>query len=332
VLEKRNLYRDLAALALVGVVIFLALALATYDPADPVRTPIAPLDRIFQPDPLVHPSRADVQNICGTWGALAASALFTWLGLGAYYFVLSLAILDYQLLRRREIDMPALRVVGWVASLWGVCTIAALAFSWLTPGPVIGAGGYLGALGHSLVLMHFAWTGGLILASSVTLGGLLLATDYALIQAVVFVFSLLAWRRAGDKSADGRASGKRSRSDLDDMPFGETSGVPIKIRGKPAEPAAAKVEKASDEVGDEDGDLASGFPNSADASRQPATATTVRQTGESPIKIRPSQEGSGRSRAGRADAEDERGQPHRRRRRIRVADARSAAAERRRKL
>ena len=216
-LEKRNLYRDLAALALVGVIVFLSLALATYNPADPVRTPVAPLDRVFQADPLVHPPRADVQNICGAWGALAASALFTWLGLGAYYFVLSLAILDYQLLRRREIDMPALRATGWVASLWGVCTIAALAFSWLSPGPVIGAGGYLGALGQSLVM----------------LGGLLLATDYALIQAVVFVFSLLTWRRVGDRSADGKAGGKRSRSDLDDVPFGETSGVPIKIRVKP---------------------------------------------------------------------------------------------------
>ena len=60
------------------------------------------------------------------WGALAADALFTWLGVGAYYFVLSLGVLDFQLLRRREIDLPALRMLGWLASLAGVTTIAAI--------------------------------------------------------------------------------------------------------------------------------------------------------------------------------------------------------------
>ncbi|HEX5106197.1 MAG TPA: DNA translocase FtsK 4TM domain-containing protein, partial [Pirellulaceae bacterium] len=64
-LDKRHLYRDLAALALVGVVIFLALALATYDPADPVGVAVAPFDRLFQPDPLVYPPREEVRNICG---------------------------------------------------------------------------------------------------------------------------------------------------------------------------------------------------------------------------------------------------------------------------
>ena len=75
--------------------------------------------------------------------------LLTWFGVGAYYLVFSLAVLDFQLLRRREIDSPALRMIGWIASLGGITTIAAIAFPSLSPGPVIGAGGYLGALGKS---------------------------------------------------------------------------------------------------------------------------------------------------------------------------------------
>ena len=39
----------------------------------------------------------------------------------------SLAVLDWQLLRRNEIDMPAMRALGWIASLLGVTTIAAIA-------------------------------------------------------------------------------------------------------------------------------------------------------------------------------------------------------------
>ena len=143
-LEKRNLRLDLAALAPCALAVFLALALASYDPADPVGSSVPPLSLLHQPDQLVHPPHARVQNFCGAWGAWAASALLTWLGIGAYYLVLGLAIIDFQLLRRREIDAPVLRAIGWIASLWGVTTIAALAFPWVAPGPVIGPGGYLG--------------------------------------------------------------------------------------------------------------------------------------------------------------------------------------------
>ena len=60
----------------------------------------------------------------------------------------------------------------------------------LSPGPVIGPGGYLGALGKAVALMHFATIGGMILAGSVTIGGLLLCTDYAFIDASLFLYGL----------------------------------------------------------------------------------------------------------------------------------------------
>jgi DNA segregation ATPase FtsK/SpoIIIE, S-DNA-T family len=200
-LDHRNVRRDLAALGLGALVVFLAAALVSYDPADPLPRPLAPLSFVYQPDPLVHPPHAAATNWCGTWGALAADGLFTLLGLGAYYFVFSLAVLDWQLLRRNEIDMPAMRALGWIASLIGATTIAAIALPNFSPGPVIGSGGYLGALGRGVAQMHFAAAGSLIIASSVTLGGLLLATDYALIRGAIFVVQL--------KSAARRRSWKR---------------------------------------------------------------------------------------------------------------------------
>jgi S-DNA-T family DNA segregation ATPase FtsK/SpoIIIE len=241
-LKQRNLHRDLAALALLALVVFLAVALASYDPADRVPTPLAPLSLLYRPDPLVHPPNAQVRNVCGVWGALAADALLTWLGVGAYYLVVSLAALDLQLLRRQEIDMPALRTLGWIASIAGGTTIAAMAFPWLSPGPVIGPGGYLGALGKAVVEMHFATIGGLILCGSVALGGLLLATDYALIRAAIYCVQLVRRRNAGGAAkavAGGKSASWKKATDLDQCLTGDGAGLKVKLHGKVQTVAAA---------------------------------------------------------------------------------------------
>src|SRR5262245_5640671 len=143
-LEQRRFYRDLFAVALLALAAFLALSLVSYDTADAVATPVAPLHLAHAPDSLVEPPNERLHNLCGFCGALAADALLTWFGVGAYYLVVSLGILDFQLLRRREIDSPALRMLGWVASLAGVTSFVAIALPSLSSGPVIGPGGYLG--------------------------------------------------------------------------------------------------------------------------------------------------------------------------------------------
>ena len=94
-------------------------------------------------------------------------------------------MLTVLLLVRREIDQPMLRTVGWVVSLVGLTTLAALAVPNWTPGPVVGAGGYVGAMGRGLLEMHFAKTGAFIFALSVLAAGLLLSTDYFLFRAAV---------------------------------------------------------------------------------------------------------------------------------------------------
>lgn len=193
--ENRNLKHDLFALSLLGLVIFLTLALLTYDRADAVGELSGPLKSLYRADTLVYPQNSEITNACGRWGALTADMLLTGLGVGAYYLLLSLGTLTYLLLRRREIDSPILRAVGWIVSLVGVTAVASIGSFFLThilPSPVVGAGGYLGALSGGLLQMHFAVVGSSILSLGMLLGGLLLCTDYALLDIAQKSFTMSA--------------------------------------------------------------------------------------------------------------------------------------------
>src|SRR5688572_22107864 len=169
-LEDRSLKLDLCALALLALVAFLGVSLWTYDATDP-------------PSTLVWPASETIHNACGRAGAMTAHHLFESLGIGAYYLVGSLAVLTFLLLVRREIDQPLLRTVGWAVSVVGLTTLAALAIPNWTPGPIVGAGGYIGAMGRGFLESHFAQAGAFIFAISVLMAGLLLSTDYFMFRA-----------------------------------------------------------------------------------------------------------------------------------------------------
>jgi DNA segregation ATPase FtsK/SpoIIIE, S-DNA-T family len=168
--ENRNRTLDLVALALAAGVMFLGVSLWTYDRFDP-------------PSTLVFPANNLIHNACGWAGAYVAHLMFASLGLGAYYVLVSLAVLTALLLAHREIDQPMLRGGGWLVSLVGLVTLVSLVAPNWTPGPVVGSGGYLGALGRGLLEMHFAHAGAFIFTLSVLAAGLLLATDYHLLRA-----------------------------------------------------------------------------------------------------------------------------------------------------
>ncbi|MCH8840628.1 MAG: DNA translocase FtsK 4TM domain-containing protein, partial [Planctomycetes bacterium] len=204
--ENRSLKFDLLALTLLGATALLAVSLATYDAADP-------------PSTLVYPPHTDYQNACGPIGAYVAHFLLESVGLGAYYLVVSLGMLSIVLLWRRGIDQPVLRAVGWAASLVALATLATMALPKITPGPEIGAGGYLGAMGHALLEANFASTGAYILALTVLLAGMLLCTDYLLLKfaAATTIFSgrsLLSIGHLGHSTKPRRPD--RSETDLED--------------------------------------------------------------------------------------------------------------------
>lgn len=264
--ENRSLRMDLFALALCGLVIFLGGSLGTYNPADPVPELIPPLNKLYQADQLVYPASETVTNACGKWGALASDVLLNGLGIGAYYVVLSLIIVDVLLLSRRAIDMAALRTVGWVASLAGLTAIVSLLAPSASLGPMIGAGGYLGVLGRTLLETHFALAGSLILAGSMLIGGLMLCTDYALFRMAF---------RAGAVTATGVAKGrqriaerrqvvldrnpkKRAKAEVvkakDDLEHvnEEIEELAVKVRGKGVEAAPEEDEPEDEELVDDE--------------------------------------------------------------------------------
>jgi len=209
--DNRSLKFDLLALVLLAATALLAVSLGTYDATDP-------------PSTLVYPPHIEYQNACGPIGAYVAHLLLESVGLGAYYLVGSLGTLSLVLLWRRGIDQPVLRAVGWATSLVAIATLATMALPQLTPGPEIGAGGYLGAMGHALLESHFASTGAYILALTVLLASMLLCTDYLILKfaAATTVFSgrsLLSLGHLGhSKKHDNKdnARGKRPNTDLED--------------------------------------------------------------------------------------------------------------------
>jgi S-DNA-T family DNA segregation ATPase FtsK/SpoIIIE len=224
-LENRKLKLDLLALALLAGVIFLASALLSYDPADP-------------PSKLVFPPHGQPANMCGHWGAVTSRLLFEALGLGAYYLLVSLAFLDAVLLIRHEINQPWLRTIGWLLSLLGVTALAAMALPGLSPGPVIGSGGYLGVMVKTLMQTQLANLGAYILAVSMVLGGLLLATDYALVRLLVWTIGKSTRGFGRGVLQVGTAYAQRlggRRSDLDGFDACQTGhGLAVRMSGRPA--------------------------------------------------------------------------------------------------
>jgi DNA segregation ATPase FtsK/SpoIIIE, S-DNA-T family len=234
-LPNHHLKRDLLALALLAVVLFLAAALVSYDPADP-------------PAKLVFPPHRQPANVCGYCGAAVSHWLFEAIGLGAYYLAASLAALDVILLLRRDADRLWLRTGGWLISLAGVVTLAALAVPSLSPGPAIGAGGCLGATGRAILENHFATVGSYIFCLSMVVGGLLLATDYLLVRSALWLMRL-ATRGLGRGALQvGAAYAQRldkRRSDLEGLGAGRSGGkVTIRMAGKRGEQPATEKKPA----------------------------------------------------------------------------------------
>jgi DNA segregation ATPase FtsK/SpoIIIE, S-DNA-T family len=232
-LEKRDLKKDLLALGLLALAVFLGAALVSYDPGDP-------------PSKLVYPERAEVLNVCGRSGAFVSRYLFSGLGLGAYYLVISLAALDFMLLARKPINQPVTRTIGWLISLAGLTTLVAMALPQFSPGPVIGSGGYLGAAGRGVLEMNFATVGAYILTVSLVLGGLLLSTDYLLIQILALIVRRPAQGIGQGMMQVGAAAAKhlRRKSDLDgydpaDEHAPSAKILSVRVKGRPGEDVAA---------------------------------------------------------------------------------------------
>ncbi len=278
-LEERNLKLDLLALGVLALTIFLAASLLSYHPADVASR-------------LVYPESAGAMNLCGRSGALASAVLLGALGLGAYYLVVSLAVLAAVLLARRPPGDPLLRLLGWLLSLVGFSTFSAMALPGLSPGPVIGPGGYFGAAGRGLLEMNFASVGAYILVASLIVGGLLLFTEYLLVRWLAWIFGVplrvlgqgvLKTGNRADKAAApsnrrGQSASQRPNAGAEED--GEEENLTVRIAGRQTGEGPDDAEAEADDESS---------PPDGQQNDQSATSAPVAKPAEqppSPLRVR----------------------------------------------
>ncbi|MEM6777114.1 MAG: DNA translocase FtsK [Planctomycetota bacterium] len=176
-----RLRRDVPGLLLIALTLLTLVSVATHDPADPVASPAYPLSELYQPHPMVHPLNDSVTNACGSLGALLSSMILEAVGIGVVVLIAGAGGVATALLGRGYMNAPVLRSLGGCVILVALTTAAAmLPLDWPKM-PVVGNGGYLGAMTSTLLLTHFHPTGTWILTLAMMAIGLLLTTDYMLV-------------------------------------------------------------------------------------------------------------------------------------------------------
>lgn len=212
-MDGRPINRDLLSLGLLVLVLLLAMSLLTYDPADTWSRHWPSVAAWYPSDQLVYPANPTIQNACGLLGALVSETLYSALGYVALYVVGCLALLCYWLLTGAYHEYLFGRGLGWLISLAGLATLATLLLPNATPGPLTGSGGYVGMMLADGLLAQFNGPGSLVLALGATLIGLLMWTDYALLNLFAGTSRWLrdGWVANGWENAGGWASAAQAR-------------------------------------------------------------------------------------------------------------------------
>ncbi len=276
-MEARKIRNDIVAVGLLALIVFLVAALATYDPADPVKNFSSPIiGSFYQPDQLVFPINEQVQNACGPIGAFSADLLLNVLGVGTFYLIIGLVALEVALFQKQAVASPVIRMIGWMLSLVGLTALATMLLPGGVLSPVIGAGGYLGALGAGLLAINVGFAGSIIIATCVAIAGLMMWTEYLMFRAGRLMFApafvaaasllpfglvhrFMMWfnsRGSAELSADDIGEGIFSDDEDDELRT-------IRFRRRDLEPetvaeddeeAIADAEEDEDDFDDEDND------------------------------------------------------------------------------
>ncbi len=182
-MREPNLGRDITAIALFAMTLILTVSVVTRSAADPLDTPVWPISNFYQPDTVVYPTNPAITNACGYWGAMISSILMDCLGLATALVIAAMGGTATALITRGTMNAPVLRSFGGTVVVFAAATGAGLLPTELVGMPVVGNGGYLGAMSSTWLLEHFAPIGGWILTLTALAIGLLLTTDYALLYA-----------------------------------------------------------------------------------------------------------------------------------------------------
>jgi S-DNA-T family DNA segregation ATPase FtsK/SpoIIIE len=187
--NDRIIRNDMVAVGLLGLIVFLVAAVATYDPADPAHEVPQLLIKIYQPDQLVYPTNPSFHNACGRLGAWTADMLLHVLGVGVYFLIAGLIAMEIALFRREPTETPWLKSIGWGLALLGITTLGSMLLPDWTVAPLIGAGGYLGALSRGLLMGNIGSMGCLVGGIALTVVGMMMWTEYLIFTAGRVAFS-----------------------------------------------------------------------------------------------------------------------------------------------
>jgi S-DNA-T family DNA segregation ATPase FtsK/SpoIIIE len=188
---------ELAGLGLVGVTAAMTAALATWTIDDPS---------------LNNATAAQVRNLLGAPGAIAADLVMQILGLGAIALLVPPAVWGWRLMRQARIERPQLRLALWVLGA-GAATAVASALPPTARWPL--PTGLGGVVGDALMSAIRAVTG---------LGGGAGSTAIGLVLAIVAILSVTG--AAGLGTAEERPAGEPSgragrRADADEDQSGD---------------------------------------------------------------------------------------------------------------
>ena len=192
--EERKIRNDILAVGLLAAIVFLVAALATFDPADPAFNASPLLNKVYQPDQLYFPGNASFENACGPIGAWTADMLINTAGIGAYFLVIGLIAMELALFKRQAIESPWIKTTGWTLSLMALTTLASIALPDRMMSPLIGPGGYLGAMGRGILGSYLGLGGSIIITSMFLVTGMMMWTEYMVFRAgrLIFTPALLA--------------------------------------------------------------------------------------------------------------------------------------------
>ncbi|MGB7346331.1 MAG: DNA translocase FtsK [Pirellulaceae bacterium] len=220
--------RDISAIVLIAITLMTTVSVVTRSAADPIESPVWPISALYTPDQVVYPVNEQITNACGYWGALLSSMLFDTLGLSTALLIAAGGGIATALLVRGKINAPVLRSLGGTIVVLAFATAAGMFPVSIEGMPVVGSGGYLGAMSSAWLLDHFAPVGAWILTLMALTVGLLLTTDYAMLYATrrLFAGSARVTRGSLSRAAAVMPSASRRRR----TPFTDLE-EPIQIEG-----------------------------------------------------------------------------------------------------
>jgi DNA segregation ATPase FtsK/SpoIIIE, S-DNA-T family len=203
---RQRVLRSAPLIAFALAIVFLALSLVGYDPADSPGWGAEPLN---QPP----------ANPCGPVGAFFAHVLFISLGWSSWVLVLGLAVLILLWIFQRPVPERLGPALGFAL----VLIVTAGFIQKIAPGversPAVGSGGYVGAIAAIFLEVHFGLAGMILILAATGLFGLALCHDVLILWPIQ---ELRVWLMHRRKPRAGIATG------------GLVQGAGVMLRSEPA--------------------------------------------------------------------------------------------------